>query len=155
EELRDLFSRLALSVLFVTHDQDEAFGLGDRVAVMDAGRILQIGSPTEVWRAPVDATVARFLGWNVLTDPDDRGDEVDRDGTRLAVAPDRLLIADHGQGWPGVVVAATFRRDHFRVKVVLDATGDTLDLVTRDAAPAVGDRVGVVPESAAVRYLPI
>ena len=51
--------------LFVTHDHDEAFALADRVVVMHAGRIEQVGTPATVWHRPANAFVARFLGWNV------------------------------------------------------------------------------------------
>ena len=51
-----------MTALYVTHDQAEAFALGDRVAVMRAGRIVQEGTPDELWAHPADEDVARFLG---------------------------------------------------------------------------------------------
>ncbi len=53
-ELRALFVSLAVTALFVTHDQDEAFALADRIVIMRAGTIEQIGAPEDVWRAPGD-----------------------------------------------------------------------------------------------------
>ncbi|MCP2258900.1 thiamine transport system ATP-binding protein [Streptoalloteichus tenebrarius] len=61
-DLADLLRRTATTALLVTHDHDEAFTLADRVAVMSAGRLLQVGRPAEVWRRPASEEVARFLG---------------------------------------------------------------------------------------------
>ncbi len=61
-ELRDLQSRLNKTIVFVTHDMDEALGLADRLVVMKAGRIVQQGSPLELLRHPVDDFVASMLG---------------------------------------------------------------------------------------------
>ena len=61
-DLRRLFTRLGTTVLAVTHDQQEAFALADRVVVMREGRIVQTGTPLEVWRHPASEFVARFLG---------------------------------------------------------------------------------------------
>lgn len=63
-ELRDLVKRLGLTAVYVTHDQEEAFALCDRIAVMFAGRILQIGAPRELYERPAQLSVARFLGRN-------------------------------------------------------------------------------------------
>ncbi len=66
-ELGDLFRELGQTVVAVTHDQAEAFALGDRVVVMDRGRVLQEGAPVEVWSRPATPTAARFLGYPNLT----------------------------------------------------------------------------------------
>ena len=67
-DLREVFTERALTVVTVTHDQVEAFTLADRIAVMDAGRLVQVGPPAEVWQAPVDRRVAALLGLtNVVT----------------------------------------------------------------------------------------
>jgi ABC-type Fe3+/spermidine/putrescine transport system ATPase subunit len=65
-ELRELVKRLGLTAVYVTHDQDEAFALCDRISVMSEGRILQTGTPRELYEHPTQATVARFLGRNNL-----------------------------------------------------------------------------------------
>lgn len=65
-ELRELVARLGLTVIYVTHDQEEAFALCDRISVMSEGRILQTGSPRELYERPQLAAVARFLGRNNL-----------------------------------------------------------------------------------------
>lgn len=61
-ELRDLQRREGFTMLAVTHDIEEAFLLGDEVALMDGGRVVQLGGPETLWLAPADAGVARFLG---------------------------------------------------------------------------------------------
>src|SRR5581483_4946703 len=60
--LRRLHRQLGITCVFVTHDQDEALELADRVVVMNAGRIEQIGRPDEVYHHPANAFVASFLG---------------------------------------------------------------------------------------------
>ena len=62
DDLEQLFDELALTAVYVTHDQTEAFTLGDRVAVMRAGRVAQVATPDELWARPLDEDVARFLG---------------------------------------------------------------------------------------------
>ena len=61
-EIRKLHRRLGLSIIFVTHDQEEAMSLSDQLVVMDQGVVKQIGSPTEIYETPVDEFVARFIG---------------------------------------------------------------------------------------------
>ena len=61
-ELKDLQRRLGIAFVYVTHDQDEAFALSDTVLVMNAGRIVQAGTPETVYRRPADAFVAGFIG---------------------------------------------------------------------------------------------
>jgi ABC-type Fe3+/spermidine/putrescine transport system ATPase subunit len=61
-ELRDLVKALGITALFVTHDQEEAFDLSDRIAVMKEGRLRQIGSPRRLYEEPEDAFVAGFVG---------------------------------------------------------------------------------------------
>ena len=65
-ELRALVKRLNLTAVYVTHDQEEAFALCDRIAVMSEGRVHQIGAPRELYEHPGNVVVARFLGNNNL-----------------------------------------------------------------------------------------
>jgi iron(III) transport system ATP-binding protein len=65
-ELRALVKRLELTAVYVTHDQEEAFALCDRIAVMNAGRVFQVGAPRELYECPENVFVARFLGRNNL-----------------------------------------------------------------------------------------
>ena len=66
-EIRELQRKLRITTVLVTHDQQEALSIADRIAVLDAGRIEQLGTPEEIYRAPATAFVARFVGGgNVL-----------------------------------------------------------------------------------------
>lgn len=150
DELGTLFRDLALSVLLVTHDHDEAFALGDRVAILEAGRFEQVGSPEELWTRPATPFVADFLGWNV---------------TRAfapglaAVRPDALTLRLDGTpgsrpGLAGTVSGRTFRRDHWRVRVAL-ADGEQLDVELRDARPPeLGAPVSLAVDPADIVPLP-
>ena len=62
EEIRRLCKSAGLTTIYVTHDQKEALAIADRIAVMQAGRILQIGTPTEIYRRPRSRAVATFIG---------------------------------------------------------------------------------------------
>jgi ABC-type Fe3+/spermidine/putrescine transport system ATPase subunit len=61
-QIKDLMHHLGLTTLYVTHNQSEALEMGDRIAVMDGGRILQIGRPIDLYRSPEHEFVARFIG---------------------------------------------------------------------------------------------
>jgi ABC-type sugar transport system ATPase subunit len=61
-EILQLQKRIGVTSLYVTHDQAEAMTLGDRIAVINAGRLLQLGTPEDVFRRPVDLFVAAFMG---------------------------------------------------------------------------------------------
>src|ERR671918_1152145 len=65
-ELRELVTRLGLTAVYVTHDQEEAFALCDRISVMVGGKLMQTGRPRELYEEPSDIAVARFLGRNNL-----------------------------------------------------------------------------------------
>jgi ABC-type Fe3+/spermidine/putrescine transport system ATPase subunit len=91
-EIRELQSRLAITTVYVTHDQEEALAVSHRIAVMQAGRIEQLGSPEEVYRRPADLFVAQFMGTtNVL-----EGIVGPRTGelARVRVGPVELSVAD-------------------------------------------------------------
>lgn len=99
-ELRELQLRLSVTTISVTHDQDEALRMSDRIAVVKDGRIRQIGAPAELYRHPADAFVAAFLGTTNLL----HGDYTDREGGPGIKLADGTLI--RGTGAPGAVTAA-------------------------------------------------
>jgi thiamine transport system ATP-binding protein len=141
-DLRALFQRLSLTVLYVTHDVGEAFALGHRVAVVRAGRLVQAGTPEEVWRTPADAWVARFLGMRNVRE---------RDGRSVVVRPEAVRLAP-GDG--AVVVDAERRGALVWLRVRLD-TGEELDAATAATShPAVGGRVAVAIDPDGVVELP-
>ncbi len=73
DDLMEFQRRIGITTIYVTHDQVEAMGMGDRIAVMDHGKVRQLGTPEEVYHHPADTFVARFLGsppMNLLEDED-------------------------------------------------------------------------------------
>lgn len=131
DDLRDLFARLTLTAVHVTHDVAEAFALGRRVAVMREGRIVQVATPDELWRHPADAWVAGFLGMRNI---------VVHDGRRVVVRPEAVHLSP-GEG--GTVVSAERRGPSVVVAVRCD-DGRLLESVTTALEhPGAGDRVRV------------
>lgn len=61
-EIRQLIKNLGLTAIFVTHDQSEALSISDRIAIMNKGRIEQLGTPLEIWGSPINAFVGTFIG---------------------------------------------------------------------------------------------
>jgi molybdate/tungstate transport system ATP-binding protein len=150
--LRALFDDLAIPVVYVTHDQQAAAALGDRVAVMRDGRLVQTGAVADVFERPATPFVARFVGANVLP-----GALVGHDG-RVAVRPEHVVLdgdavggAGHDGALRGTVRAVVREGAAHRVTLALedgpgDADGTILDAFAADP-PAAGDSVGVaLPE---------
>jgi thiamine transport system ATP-binding protein len=143
EDLDRLFDELTVTALYVTHDQAEAFALGDRVAVMREGRVVQTGTPDALWAQPADEDVARFLGLANV-----------RDGT--VIRPEAVRVAGLADGGPGdgVIEAAVRHGPTVRLIVRLD-DGRTLDAaVTSVDHPEPGDRVSVEIDPAGIVRLP-
>ena len=78
-EIRALQKKLGITTVYVTHDQSEALAISDRIAVMKDGRIVQLGTPEEIYTSPVDPYVAEFVGFQKIA----RGILIERDGKRL------------------------------------------------------------------------
>ena len=110
-EIRSLQLQSGTTAVYVTHDQEEAFSISDRVAIMDAGRIRQYDTPERLYRRPVDAFVARFVGFDTLiplevaardgarvTATGLGGARVDLDADALGDIPDRFVLAARGDG---------------------------------------------------------
>ncbi len=100
-ELRQVIKRVGITTVFVTHEQEEAFDLGDRIAVLNNGRLEQTGTPEELYERPQNLFVATFVGRaNVFRGSAARALGV-RDDAVVVVRPERLRFA--GAGLPGVV----------------------------------------------------
>jgi thiamine transport system ATP-binding protein len=141
-QLREIFATLQLTVVYVTHDVGEAFALGHAVAVMRAGRVVQCAAPDDLWRAPADDWVARFLGLRNITD----------DGDFCVVTPPEAVHVEEGDD--AVVVSAERRGSVVWLGVRLD-DGATLHAVTTAAThPQCGDRVAVRVDEAATITVP-
>jgi iron(III) transport system ATP-binding protein len=94
EEIRDLQRRLALTVVYVTHDQSEALAVSDRIIVMNGGRIAQSGPPRELYETPDDTFVATFMGEANLIKGHLR--RLDDERAEVEVASQRLVLAHRG-----------------------------------------------------------
>jgi ABC-type Fe3+/spermidine/putrescine transport system ATPase subunit len=91
-EIRDVIRRVGITTVLVTHEQDEAFDLGDRVAVLRAGRLEQVGTPDELYGSPVNAFVAGFVGRSstaevVVLGPTARGARIALEGVEWEIEP--------------------------------------------------------------------
>jgi len=165
---RELRERLALDVrsilratgttgIFVTHDQDEAFTVSDRVAVMRAGQVVQVDTPEKLWRSPADAGVAEFLGYEavVSTDPfvgyapcdftvvDGAGVGIAGvDGAGVDGAGERVGTAGtDGDQLTGEVVDKLFQSGRAVARVRVPQVGVLTCLVPAGTEPQVGDSV--------------
>jgi spermidine/putrescine transport system ATP-binding protein len=96
-ELKRLQHETGITFIFVTHDQEEALTMSDRIAVMNKGQVLQIGTPTEIYDAPANRWVADFIGETNFLEAEANGDGVVlADGQRLAAAttlPGKVTLA--------------------------------------------------------------
>lgn len=165
-DLRTLFGRLGLTVVFVTHDQDEALALGDHIVVLRDGRVEQAAPSAQVWRTPASASVARFLGCAlcdaVVTAGRARGPWGDIDVTapdgavQLASRPDAFRLAGQDEGTAAVVVAVGYRRDRRFVTLQPSEGGPpvTVALASTDPQPEPGSAVRFAVDPGAITVLP-
>ena len=112
-ELKSLQQNLGISFVFVTHDQEEALTMSDRVAVMNEGRVEQCGPPREIYEAPATLFVADFLGVSNLIAAESAGSGAD--GCRLAVG-DFSLRAEQGELAATGPVKAMIRPERVRIE---------------------------------------
>jgi spermidine/putrescine transport system ATP-binding protein len=182
-ELGALQKQVGITFLYVTHDQEEALTMSDRLAVMNHGRIVQLGTPEEVYNEPADAYVADFLGVSNLMDA-----RVDRSGGRqgscrlrlgefsleaqagtldatgavkLAIRPERVHLhpyEDQGDNrLPGMVERIVFLGSTTHVYVRL-ATGSALQALVRNDGSSLpyrqGTPVRIALPADALRVLP-
>lgn len=146
DEIRRIQSDLGITTVFVTHDQEEALAVSDRIAVMHAGDVEQVGTPEELYRHPVSAFAADFVGQSNKLRGDLRGGDVFVYGFRIpALDPDTADgpvlayvrpedVAFAAEGVTGTVVASSFLGSIRRTTVRLD--DDTVVTVQHE----VGDR---------------
>jgi ABC-type Fe3+/spermidine/putrescine transport system ATPase subunit len=134
-ELRDLQKRVGITFLFVTHDQEEALALSDSVAVMQAGRVEQVGSPREVYRQPRTRFIADFLGtMNWIGNIGIRPESV-----RLSGAGPRPAAGSQ----PALVMNVVYLGSIVHVEARLE-TGEPITAhVTPDCVPELGASVNV------------
>jgi len=120
-ELKSIQTDVGITFVYVTHDQEEALTMSDRIAVLDAGRIEQVGTPADVYERPATAFVAGFVGVsNVL----------ERDGRRFTVRPEKVRIVEPGEDTAGLqtergrIAHVAYAGMITRYLVALDAGGE-------------------------------
>lgn len=163
DEIRTLQRDAGIGAIFVTHDQDEALNISDRVCVMKDGKIQQIGSPRDIYLRPVNGFVARFIGaMNVIAvqfsqhnKPVVAGIELDSSITgpvggvaQILVRPDAVSLCPRGTSGSidGTVVGEHFSGATTILRIRLDQAEVTISamLVSRNARVKIGDGVGVI-----------
>jgi thiamine transport system ATP-binding protein len=164
-ELPRVFAASGATVVHVTHDQDEALTLADRVAVMRRGRLAQVGTPDELWRAPADAEVARFLGQHqLLAGVADDGVVATPFGRLPVATPHRgevtvlllpgALDLDADGAIAGHVTARRFAGDHHVLHVTTSSGVEVTVPIRGTRGPTVGDPVHLAIDPTEVHVLP-
>jgi len=143
EDLRRILVEAGTTAVMVTHDHEEAFTVADDLAVMRDGRIVQAGPITEVWRAPVDAPTALFLGYARVLEGRDAARLLESAGlppaSAVAVRRSALAVADDG---PLEAEVLTVRTTPGQVRLVCrTALGDLDAIASLDHRLVPGDRV--------------
>ena len=142
-DLRALFEQVSLTVIHVTHDVGEAFALGDRVAILRAGRLAQVATPDELWARPADDWVARFLGMPNVEVVGDQARVTRPEAVRVFPGEGAEVVAADRDG---AVVRLVVQRDD---RVELEAVAVGVDV------PRIGDRVAVDIDPAGVVVVPV
>ena len=137
-ELKRIQQELGITFVYVTHDQEEALTMSDRIAVFSQGRIEQIGTPAEVYERPANEFVAAFVGISNL---------LERDGRRFTIRPEKIRLLDDGeQPEPGDhAERGTIREVVYvgmitRYVVDLDEGGEVVVVRQNDVRPVAGRR---------------
>jgi thiamine transport system ATP-binding protein len=152
-DLRRILDETGTTAVFVTHDQDEAFAVSDRVAVMVAGRVRQSGSPAEVWRNPISPDIARFLGYTTVLGGD--AARVVRPDTDRAVAlrPSAVVVTDGGPV-AATVVRSTPAVDGSRVRLSVPGVGEVDGIASAQHPVTAGQHVSVRFDADGIAELP-
>lgn len=133
-DLRTILKRIKMTALYVTHDQDEAFAIADRIAIIHDGRIVQIGTPEEIYRAPANAFVAQFLGLTNLFPVKKLSDgrieteigifaiaaPIELDQPIALIRPNRVRVSRESIGISIRVEECTFRAGKYRLRVMTE-----------------------------------
>ncbi len=138
-ELKRLQKESGISFVLVTHDQEEALTMSDRIAVMSAGRILQLGAPSEIYDRPVNRFVAGFIGdANIMA-----AAALGRTGGSVAVRPERVSVVAQAAGRQRGTVAGLHYLGSDTLLEVQTAEGMQRARVRGNAGFAIGDAVGL------------
>jgi putative spermidine/putrescine transport system ATP-binding protein len=141
EELKTLHRQLGITFIFVTHDQNEALSMADRVALFNEGRVVQVGTPQEIYRQPRSRFVADFVGSsNVL--PPDFVDAVSGERRWASLRPESIRLTQSG-GHEASVAATNFLGGSTRVALDVGQLRLHAMVPSVSSVPAVGERVHI------------
>lgn len=164
DELSVLLRKFDITAIFVTHDQDEALAIADRVAVMSDGVIAQIGTPEELYRNPTSNFVASFVGSAMQLKGQAKGKQIklaggtlklnaDTKGKDIFVRAEDVIINSSGS-LTGQIDSVTFLGTHYRIGIN-GIMADTLtSIYSGQKAPKIGDSVKVLIKPESVMLLP-
>lgn len=149
-EIRQIIRSIQQTALYVTHDQQESFAIADRIVLMDAGRIVQVGTPTQLYLNPQTVFAARFLGLENLVNVQHLregvahtalGDfSVEGSPTMLLLHPDGIRLDPSGL-YRGTVADIIFRGDHYRIRVSCQSVEIMLRVPVLQSVPDLGSEV--------------
>ena len=143
-EISELHQSLKTTMIYVTHDQVEAMTMADKIVVLHAGRIEQVGSPLELYRNPANLFVAGFIGspkMNLI-----EGAAASKHGARtIGVRPEHIQLSTESGEWPGVVGVAEHLGSDTFLHVQVDGIGQVTARVSGELAIHHGDRVWLTP----------
>ena len=150
-EIRELQKRLAITTVYVTHDQEEAMAVSDRIAVMNGGTIVQIGSAEDLYLRPADEFVAQFIGRVNLIPGRVAGAAV-----RRVVRPEMIRLSPApGAGLAGTILSRTYLGE--KTEYLVSCAGETLQVVCYGTGPeaklAEGAQVSVLLPEGDVGFL--
>ena len=142
-ELSDLHRKLGATMIYVTHDQVEAMTMADKIVVLNAGRIEQVGTPMDLYNAPVSPFVAGFIGSPKMNlYPGEAAGE--RCGT-YGIRPEHLRLTNDAPRWTGTVRHVERLGADTVIYLNVPALGEMVVRTDGDANPAIGSSQGVVP----------
>ena len=144
--IKKLQRRLGITTIYVTHDQEEALAISDRIAVMKEGNIMQVGTPESIYKKPENTFVAGFIGVSNFVECEVKGDNPEAavldikgeckitcqlkkpfSGKGIISARPEQLFFDEKEGLPGKIIMSTFLGDFIEYEIELD-NGQTLQL---------------------------
>lgn len=147
-ELKTLQAELGATLFYVTHDQSEALALADRIGILERGRLLQVGSPEDIYRRPNSVAVARQLGSPAinLLDCDTLGVNAPCEKATLGLRPEDIVLSQANADFDGPTgVVRQLEELGAENTVVLDFRDTSLNVLTPPGEQLTrGDRVGVV-----------
>ncbi|MCO8171306.1 ABC transporter ATP-binding protein [Pseudomonas sp. 21LCFQ02] len=155
EQIRAIQRELGLTTIFVTHDQEEALTMSDRIMLMNQGQIVQSGDAETLYTAPVDAFAAGFIGNYNLLDAQTASRLLQRPvDSRIAIRPEAIELSSSGE-LAGEIVSHSLLGNVIRYRVQVNGVALVVDVLNRSAADLQpdGQAVGLNIEPAAIRHL--